>query len=298
MPWIFVCAGILLLTYGTFGPFDDTSKVSKYLIGLGTSILASGVFAAVLKSMQLMDVFRKDLLGIIYEARYLEGRNDLEDIWERVSKIMFKDKFPKISREVMHDVKKIYFPTESVLYYDNYDQTLEIELLDEASGMIKVTQHSSYIVYTTDSDKPFDHKTTNTIIFNKDRAEVTFSIIEYKVNGEDKTPMQSEISDGNKLKTFCIVQLSGATEYKFQTTIEKTYSLHHDSEIGVMKDFIIHDFKLKVLLTGNLKIRFCSVGTLKSFQPKTFKRANCYEYEYRGIIYPKQGYLMCIEKKH
>ncbi|SKD06152.1 hypothetical protein SAMN05660461_3324 [Chitinophaga ginsengisegetis] len=296
VPVITLVIGILFFTYGTFGHFEEPSKIKIYIAGIGSTLLSSGIFAVLLKSMQFMGVFKDELVNIIYKADYLNHRTDLAEIWENVSKVVFKNKFPKISKEITEDVRNIYFPTQHVLYYDNYQQTLEIELIDEENDIIKVTQYSRYTVYPTDRKEKFTHIASNRIKFNKDRAEIDFKIVEFNINSKKYSPYVTEYISSNDLLTTYSVDLKHEDVYKFETKIEKKYSLKFDNIIGLMKDFLIRNFELKVFLKGNLKLSFISAGTLQPFVKNTYSNSACYEFHYKGLIYPKQGYVLIIEK--
>ncbi|MDR6566934.1 hypothetical protein MRBLMN1_004095 [Chitinophaga ginsengisegetis] len=243
-----------------------------------------------------MGVFKDELVNIIYKADYLNHRTDLAEIWENVSKVVFKNKFPKISKEITEDVRNIYFPTQHVLYYDNYQQTLEIELIDEENDIIKVTQYSRYTVYPKDSNDKFTHTTSNRIKFNRDKAEINFKIVEYNINNKKHSPLVSESASSDSLLITYSVDLKHEDIYKFETKIEKTYSLNTDSVIGLMKDYLIRNFELKVFLKGSLKISFISAGTLQPFTRNIYSNNTCHEFHYKGIIYPKQGYVLILEK--
>jgi hypothetical protein len=296
IPYLVLLFGILSFTYSIFGTFGNLAW-KEFWGGLGKTFIAGGIFALLLKTIQFWGIFKEELLKIIYETKYLENRNDLPEIWERVSKVMFKNKFPTISKVITNDVRNIYFPGEHVLYYDNYKQTLEIELIDPEKSIIKVTQHSEYQVHPNDRSK-FTHKTVNTIRFNESYEEVYIKAASYKVNGKEVNPAIARDVKDNCLITSYSVELSGDDLYKFETTIEKQYSLLYDNIIGTLKDNLIHNFDLKILLKGNLVIDFFNIGTLKKFKKTNVKNEHYQEYEYDGIIYPKQGYMLFIKKKN
>jgi len=91
--------------------------------------------------------------------------------------------------------------------------------------------------------------------------------------------------------------LEDEDSYKFETTILKRYSLLYDNTIGTVKDHLIHDFNLKILLKGNVEIDFHDLGTLKKFKKSGVNNQHYREYEYKGMIYPRQGYVLVVKKK-
>ena len=298
LPIVSIVLGLILLIIGVFVHFEN-HFVQALFLKIGDSVLAGGVFAVILRSMQLMGVFKDELVTIIYEAAYLNNRKDLPDIWEKVSKVMFKNKFPGISKEITSDVKCIYFPIDHVLYYENFEQTINIELIDAANQLVKVTQYSQYTVFPKEKTNTFKHVSRNLLRFNKSKDEVSFNILKYKVNGTDFVPVVDEAINNNLLTTQYAISLSGKeNEYSFETVIEKLYSLKYDNVIGHQKDYIIKNFNVKIHTKGNLAIDFYNMGTLKPFTNKTKVKDEHYmEYEYKGLIYPKQGYLITVKLK-
>ncbi|HTE10681.1 MAG TPA: hypothetical protein VK645_06915 [Chitinophagaceae bacterium] len=185
IPYIALTIGLFSFLYGTFGTFEF-SAWKEFWSGFGKTVLASGIFALLLKTIQFMGVFKEELSKIIYDAKFLENRKDLPEVWENVSRVMFKNKFPKISQAIMHDIRNLYFPTEHVLYYDDYKQILEIELIDEEAQKIEVRQHSTFTIYPKDKKEKFTQQTTNRLYFNKSKDEVFLEITSYKINDKEK----------------------------------------------------------------------------------------------------------------
>jgi hypothetical protein len=130
-------------------------------------------------------------------------------------------------------------------------------MIDEEKQLVKVTQHSSFFVYPKSKNEKFTHKTINTINFREDKSEVSLSIHSFNINGKSVKPtLSEEIIDNKKLKTSYEVILQGEDSYKFETQIDKTYSLLDDNAIGTTKDFLIHDFNLKLHIKGGIEIDF------------------------------------------
>ena len=295
IPYIALILGFTFFFFGTFATFDS-HLWKEFWSGLGKTILASGIFALLLKTFQFMGVFKEELKKVVYDAKFLANRKDLEEVWEEVSRVMFKNKFPKISKEITHDIGHLYFPTEHVLYYDDYRQIIEIELIDPINQIVNVKQHASFYVYPRSKGENFSVKTMNSLTFNKDKSEVSASVIKYQINEKEATVTITQEVTGNKLNTCYEVYLAGQDSYKFETCIEKRYCLFHDNVIGTVKDFLIHDFSLKLHLKGGIHIDFFEVGTLKRFKNVGVVNEHYREYEYKGILYPKQGYLFFMKK--
>lgn len=293
LPWITLVIGLSTFSFGTFSTFTDPLW-GEFYSGIGKTILAGGIFALLLKTYQFMGVFKDELSKIIYDAKHLNNRKDLPEIWENVSKIMFKNKFDSISKDITRDVKNIYFPTDQVSYFDNYKQILTIELVDPENDIVKVTQQAEYTVYPNDASSKLNLSFNNSLIFNNNREEVSFKIISFRINeaSYSKYKLTSSV-EGKILRNKVSMELQGQLCYKIETEIEKTYCLKYDNIIGFKKESLIHDFNIKIIPKG-VKISFLSSGTLKEFDKVNVKGEHFCEYVYKGIIYPKQGYTIFI----
>src|SRR5690242_8043843 len=104
IPLMAVFAGIISLLVGYTGEFENPHW-NEFFKVVGTTILASGIFSFMVKYAMFAKIFKSELNEIIYESKYLEQQKNILDIWERVSKVVFKNKFPKISKDIINDVK-------------------------------------------------------------------------------------------------------------------------------------------------------------------------------------------------
>ena len=141
--WILLLIGVFIIYMSTWGFFNTYFKYILEKIGL--AVLSSGVFAAVLKSLQFTGIFKKEIEKIVLGTKFIENRNDLPKLWRKVSRSVYNKKFPKISKELENIVLKNYFPTDHAYYYTDFRYTLDIEELTE-DNIIKFTQNVSFEV--------------------------------------------------------------------------------------------------------------------------------------------------------
>ena len=296
MPWIILSISILLLIIGYSVEFQS-KNIETFLRTIGATTLASGLFSFLLKSSQYSDIYKEELLSIMYDADHLSKRNDLPEIWENVSKVLFENKFPAISKTVTNDVKNTYFLKDHILYYEDYEQTIEIELLDKEKELIKVTQKSNYVIYPTEKGCNTPLTTNNTIKYGNKFSLVSFILNSFSINGKIQDIHVKEIDEKDKkqLKHSFTFKLDAIGKNKIEHSISKTYSLKTDCVIGTMKNAIVNNFSLMITLKGGLSIDFYEVGTVKSFTQRNITNEHVKEYKYKGLIYPKQGYLFFVK---
>ena len=137
----------------------------------------------------------------------------------------------------------------------------------------------------------------NSLYFKGDSSTVSFKISSFIINKKNiETNHKKEIVDNKVISTYNI-PLTGQSSYDVEIEIEKEYSLKHDNVIAMMKQYIIHDFTLKIVLKGDIAFNFIKIGTLNEYIKAKVKNPAFHEYDYKGIIYPKQGYLMILKLK-
>ena len=153
MPWIFLLVGLVLVSIGIWYPFETDSKIKEMIKIVGGSVLSGGVFTYLVRYSQIMGIVKTELEEIIYESKHLRLRKDLDIIWEKVSLEVFRNKFNKINKSVLKDIKDQYLPTNHSAYYDEYKQWIDIELTDAESQTITVTNKCKFILVGSSKGK-------------------------------------------------------------------------------------------------------------------------------------------------
>ncbi len=295
LPWILLIVGLISLTIGSFVEFDNPSW-GKYFSSIGSSILASGIFALILKTIQFMGVFKEELNSIIFETKFLKNRADLPQYWEKVTKELVKDKFPHIHSAIMKDVKEAYLPTSLIHYYDNCSNIIDIEMIDDVKELVKVKHKNTFTIIPSEPGLAFEHPFWNRIVCPKDCPDSSCTITSVKVNDKSQDVKVNQIYDGNSIITDFKIPLSGQKGgYKIEIDSLKTYLLKNDNIIGYSNGYIQNNFKVQLFLSG-VKAKFHDSGTLSNFKTITSKDTFI-EKLYTGLIYKGQGYIVYLEKK-
>lgn len=271
IPFIILVLGLISFAYSVFGSFETNSKWKIFLHGVGEFSIVGGVFGVLLKSFQFMEIYKKELIDIIYEGKYLRNRKDLAEIWERVSKIMFENKFQGISGNVTNDVKTVYFPTNQVLYYDEYTQETKIKLIEPGKDKIEATQTSSFYVHAVSLKSKITLPFKNSIPYKEStKNDCSYTLKQLKIDGEPQEVLfTSDFDDTNKLVSTYNVVLEGSLKYKIDIEVAYSYNLRDDPFIGFQKDFIINGFTLKLHFEHPLELLLMESGTLSTFYPET-----------------------------
>lgn len=292
LPTILLIIGSVLFIYGVFGEFDDP-KWKEFVSGLGKTLLAGSIFSILLKTAQFLGVFKEEIEKVIYDTRFIRNRADLSEYWEKVTKELFKDQFPKINKSITKDVKEIYLPTKSVLYFDDYSQMINIKLIDKAKELVEVEQKTRLKILPLTPFEKFDHTFTNTISYGNNEENAKYCLESLKVNGQVVDIQVDSKKENSKLINKFIVSLSGSEAYEIEKVVKKTYSLKDDNMLGHMNNYIKNNFRVQFFTEG-VSIDFFEAGTLSKFKTENSK-SGYLEKKYEGIIYPKQGYFVIIK---
>lgn len=220
LPWLTVLIGGLTLAYGSFGTFDNIKWAEFYLV-FGKTLLTGGVFAVLLKSMQFMGIFKDEITKVIYDPKYLSNRLDLPEIWQKVSTVLFKNKFPKISDKLLKDVKEIYLPTKEVSYYDNAEHQIEFRIVDKQNKIIKITDIATLDVVCENKDT----KTVYEFGYSKDNVN-DYKLLKFSIDGNTNPKTEITQKKINKVD-FEIVKskLTGKEKYTIEKSSERILCL-------------------------------------------------------------------------
>jgi len=280
--------GTGLLFLGYFSDFTN-EKVQELTKKLGETILIGGVFAVILKSMQYTGIFKESIASVIYEPKFLENRKDLNFIWEKMSIVLFRNKFPKISDKLLHDVKEMYFPTQEVIYYENAEHELKINIIDFDKKIIKITTSSTLDVIC-------ENKSTKTFYEHGHSLDCKdYKLLKFKIDGNDvvKPEVYTKNVGGIEYQ-MTKAKLTGKDKYRIKVVVERIVNLNEDDIYTFNATKIFNKLKVQIHFDNGLSFDFYSLGTLKYFN-NSKNHDHFIEYTYDDLIYRKQGYFIKIK---
>ena len=135
LTWVYFTIAILFILF----PSTDYSPFSEYWNNLFQKIgfvgLTSGVFASVLKSIQFTGLFQEELTKIISGTEFLNNRKDLPDLWKKISKSIYAQKFPEISDLLEDRILTTYFPIDK----NHYNEDLVVSIVIHSIIVLMMT---------------------------------------------------------------------------------------------------------------------------------------------------------------
>jgi hypothetical protein len=291
LPYIILFIGLFVLAFGIFGPVEDINW-REFLTASGKSMLAGGIFTVLLKAIQFMGVFKDELVKVIYEPKYLSTRNDLPELWQKMSTVLFKNKFPLISNKLLKDVKETYFPIKEVTYCDNAEHVIDLKLVDKENGEIKIILTTTMNVICESRDTKAFYEFGHSKDENG-QHEITKTVIDGKENFKfEKTTRTIGKIEYEMFK----VKLAGKEKYTVERTGERILKINIDNIYAFSSKKILNKLKVQIHFEAGIEFQFNKAGTIGSYQLKR-DRDLFKEYYYEGLIYPEQGYYLWLKIK-
>ncbi len=295
LPILFLIVGGGLLIWCVFFPFEASSpKWYQFGLKLGEILLVSSLLSFLTSTVEYLGVFRDALTDVIYDNKFLKNRKDLEEIWLKVSKALFKSKFPNINNALLGTIKKNYLPEDEVCYYSDYRNISEIKYDSNDKAYIIVSNEISFTLKVVDASQ-ITFPMNNWICTgedNKDNVEFKFESV--KVNGVLVDVKSKGIFfENNQILFKNEIELKGHTEYKIEQVIHKKYLLKDDNYIGFKAKWLVNNMNVQLFYPKEMDVLFVDRGTSDKFN-LVKKRDGYLEYEYKGLILRKQGYIMIL----
>lgn len=298
LAWIFTIVGVLLYVVD-FLWIDVNSVWWQIVMKIADVLVIGVVLGFVTNSAQFIGIFKQDLQDIIYGKDFIKKRNDIEIIWDNISKIMFKEKFPKIHKELLSAIKK-YLPQQAICYCENREDNICIEWIDKELGMIKTTKLVTFDLVLESTEK-FNFQLSSRGYSDENEPDFN-KIVSFFVDNVDETKsVVKTMNSGKKDSEGRIVleqqvTLKGKTKYTIKYTREASYNMNMDSSICSRVRYITHGLRLSLSLPEDISAEFICRGTQDDFEDVGIK-VNRIEKKYRGIIFPRQGYVFALRKK-
>ncbi len=300
IPVVMLIIGAILYMVCLLFPFyDNYPKIFALCSKLGDLFLISSLLSFLTSTAESLGVFRNALEEVIYDPKYLKNRKDLKQIWEKVSKVLFKSRFPQISHNLLDKINEDYLSEKEVSYYSDYKNIYDIKFDKNDPGYIIVVNDITFTLNAVD-DSEFLFPITNWICTNKEEIEKVSLDIKYIfVNDVKFDPhFVSRIFDEKKSQV-CIkhdVKLMGSTKYAIRQQIEKKYSIYCDNYIAFQAKWLVNNITVQLFYPEEMKVLFVNRAASETFNLVKNKEGYL-EYEYKGLILRRQGYIMILNPK-
>jgi len=288
--WILLLLGVFIIYISTWDTFNEYLKYILEKIGL--AVLSSGVFAAVLKSLQFTGIFKKEIEKIVLGTKFIENRNDLPKLWRKVSRSVYNKKFPKISKELENIVLKNYFPTEHAYYYADFRYTLDIEELTD-DNIIKFTQNFSFEVVLSKDETQAVLDGYFKIEKKPELDNLVNDKLYFKIDEEDYLDkLEKENFDNEFEKGFTFkCPVKNKSRFRVETKDRREYCINDDNYKIFRVNKITKEMNVSISYPENMNVSFFNIGLVDSFERVHIEHERMISRVHKkGLILPYQGF--------
>ena len=260
-------------------------------IGVGQFCLIGVVLGFLTNTSTFESVVQKSLERVLYGETFLGHRNDIREMWRKVSKQIYDNKFPDIAQEFLDRVES-FFPKEDVTYYNDYRRSIHIEWEDKAQDLIKVSEHISFELKTDKPTNKIPYELWNSVCATQSYEQE----VQVKVDGKQKDiEIIQKKENGNEIESSAIIPLEGSTRYELDVQTKRKYKLSEDHFIGFKARYILNGLFVTVdNLPEDLHVQFINRGIKENFQNDVSTDSRRIVKRYQGIVLPQEGYVISI----
>tara|TARA_R110002072_G_scaffold300962_1_gene479312 strand:+ start:2171 stop:3130 length:960 start_codon:yes stop_codon:yes gene_type:complete len=298
LTWVYFTVAIIFILFPntSYSPFNE--YWNNLLQKIGFVGLTSGVFASVLKSIQFTGLFQEELTKIISGNEFLNNRKDLPDLWKKISKSIYAEKFPEISDLLQDRILETYFPMDTHHYNEDLIVSIVIHEIDK-DFIINYTQTIEYNAILDSEKNQSNIVYTDTITDDKGVEEKN-ELLSFKIDGTevDLDKCREVKREDGKIKYIHKVPITGKKKFKIFLKVKNTYSLKGENVKLLRFNTITKNVDLTVSHNKDIDVSFFNVGLVNDFEPIHTDIENTLSRRHRDdLILPRQGFGLSFNKK-
>jgi len=297
MTWVYFTIAIVFILFPNtiFSPLPDIGNIIMEKIGFVA--LTSGVFAGVLKSIQFSGLFKEELTKIISGTSFLNNRKDLPELWKKISKIIYSEKFPEISNLLEDRILTTYFPMDSNHYNQDVIISIVINSIDE-DLVIDYTQTIQYSAILDSASNNSNIQYTQSITDDEDVDEKN-ELLAFEIDQENMITddIRKTSKENGKKKYVYNVPISGKKKFDVLFKFHNQYSLKGQNYKLLRFVTITKNVDVTVSHPENIEVSFFNIGVINDFKPIHNDVKNLLSRRHReDLILPKQGFGLSFNK--
>jgi hypothetical protein len=296
MVWILIVIALLLMLV-IYLDLIKNQKLVNIFEKASLAILSSGIFAAVLKSIQFTGLFKEEIEKVILGTDFIKNRRDLPQLWKTISQTIYKRKFPKISENLENRILDTYFPTNHDYYYEDYIVTINIEEITDDFEIV-YTQTCKYRVVLDENVDEIELSLETSISQEEDSSEIINKLQYFKVNNKDADCKEDKSTKDNPKMTKYIIPIKGNGPFEIQSKYNRQYSLKNENyKLFRLKRFT-KNMEVVIKYPKNVCVSFFNIGLVNKFQRQHVEINDQISRSHKNdVILPHQGFGMSFELK-
>lgn len=296
MVWILLVIALLLMLV-TYLDFVTNKKLEGIIENASLAILSSGIFAAVLKSIQFTGLFKEEIEKVILGTDFVKNRKDLPQLWKTISQTIYKRKFPNISEDLENLILGTYFPTNEDYYYEDYVVTINIEEINSDFEII-YTQTCKYKIVLDNDVSEIVLSLESSISQEEDPAEIINELQFFKIDDVDADTEEDNSTIDDPKKSKYLIPIKGNGPFEIHSKYRRRYSLKNENyKLFRMKRFT-KGMEVVIKYPENICVSFFNIGLVNNFKKQHVEFNNQISRSHKNdVILPYQGFGMSFELK-
>lgn len=298
----FIIGGETDMAHYWFPEYIPTkSPLNTILRTVGAALVGSGVFTAIIKSSEYTQIFSNVISEIIWSKKYIDRRADKREIWSKVSKSLYEEKFPAISDEIEDIIADKYFPTQYNFYIQDEEFTMNICNIQDHPEFWKQDEILKLTIIPTNANEEIEYKIGGDIDPPGPGIE---DITEFKVhkvtvnNNPINTPISPAAPQDGKLTHLVSLTLKGETKYEVFYQRTKVVCKKTNPDKRFFGKYICHNLKVTAILEATMDIILHRAGSLQDFvkEPEQVNNGvKIQSWRYDGLLLPNQGFIAILK---
>jgi len=298
--------GLLCLIISSVCTGDNQliKTIKSVLHASGIGIIGAGVFAALLKSNQFSELFKKQITQVIYTPGEYQSQKELWTNWQRLSKALLGNVLPFSNDVAISFLRNTFFNNVLQYHFKDYRVSYSVKWKDPDKGIVEVVSRTEANIIPSNSvDK------CKFVFFQKVNKtdDSSIEIQRFLIGDSDfKDRIEEKITD-NKKRIFLEAEIPHGKNIKLDRIVKFTQMQKNENFIKGKLIRYIKSVTVAFQYEKNqeypdapmLTPRFEALGFNKHagqcFREDLIDEHSAkYEWKCDGLLLPHQGYIIML----
>lgn len=302
LPWVLLGIGVACLGLGHF-VIDPSAMPGWYgmLTSVGNSLVAGGFFTALVKTSQFKAMFEEALHKIVWADRFVCDRNELKDIWFKVSDELAEQRFPDLKSDLGSLIMKHYLTEPRNFYHQRVRKIVTVTGFDRERNTITFTHRTELTLRRCSVGGEIDYRYSYRPSAGEVVTEREFKIDGKPVSDWEHRRRNHDVEGQPVGPDTRLWLLPTAESYEVVHEFEHSMPLHVAPYVNVAYRTFVRDCRVKASSqVADIGIIFVKSGTVETFKPM-FNGAppghGDVQMEYTSLLLPSQGFTLMFVRR-
>ena len=288
--------------------FSCTWSGCDYIVfvfkGLGTGVIGAGIFGFLLKSEQFTDIFKKHITDVIYKPSDYQSYEELYSNWQKISLAILREVIPRNSVLAVEHIKHAYFNDALEYQYRDHQVTYKVSWKDYDKKLVQITARTqAKLIPSPRFVKPrFVYEFS---LNNQESNEI--NLISFRIGDEDYKE-RINISEEGPIKILTLTtDLAHGVDVDLDRVVRIVQNQNNENFLKTKMIRYVNNTTVKFSYEENPEHRewpriyplfkplgFSDEKTMGFHEVHPYKDDFHWEWKYKGLILPNQGYIVFL----